>query len=139
MAHGYLQTFVLDEGTLRGLAGARVILIDPGSDSILYDVVTNADGNVPVMMLDAPDTALSLDPNFRGQPYSIYNMQVTASGFHSVNIQGIEIFADQTALQPVTLHRASPEEIARGEVIEHVIITGSRRRQMQGENPEAVG
>lgn len=37
------------------------------------------------------------------QPYAEYTIQVTARGYHPVNVSGINVFADETAIQEVEL------------------------------------
>ena len=126
MGKGYLRANVLLENDMTPIQGARVVLRDTAGN-ILYDMITDADGNVPTMTLDAPDVALTLDPSYPGLPYALYDMEVTKDGFHSMLIRYIEVLATQLSTQPVTMHRASPEEIAAGKHVEHTIIIGSHR------------
>ena len=38
-----------------------------------------------------------------GQPYSVYNIKVSASGFETVEVSGAEILPGQTAVQNVSM------------------------------------
>ena len=126
MAEGYLRTVVLLDTDISPIQGARVILSDLAGN-VLYDTITDEHGTVPIMTLPAPDAAVTLDPNYPGLPFALYNMDVTKPGFHSTLIRYIEVLAGQTSTQPVTMHRATPEEIARGgPPVEHIIIIGTR-------------
>ena len=132
MAQGFLHTKVANEADMSPIHGARVVVRDL-ADNILFDTSTDERGQSPIMTLAAPDAALTLDPNFRGRPYAQYIMEVSKYGFHSMIIRYIEVLSGQTSIQPVMIHRASPEEIAQGITIQHIIETGSRQ------TPGAVG
>lgn len=137
MGQGNLRVNVMEEQGLSSIQGARVVLRD-GENRVLYDALTDTTGTVPLMSLSAPDVALTLDPGYAGMPFAVYNMEVSAPGFHTMIYHGIEVFADTTATQPVLMHRASRDEIARGETTRHVVITGTRRQQMQGQGLDLI-
>ena len=132
MGHGYLRANVLKEEDLSPIQYARIILRDT-ANNVLYDFLTDMTGTGPLMRLNAPDVSRTLDPTYRGMPFSVYIMEVRVPGFHTMIYHGIEIFDTQTATQTVIMHRASADEIKRGEDVRHVIITGTRREQMHPE------
>ena len=47
---------------------------------------------------------LSLSPDITAQPYSEYNIQVTAEGFEPVLVSGSEILAGEFSLQPIRMN-----------------------------------
>ena len=134
MGQGFLRVNVVDQDGLAPIQGAHVALRDI-NNKILYDQVTDATGTVPLMTLPAPDISTTLDPNFPGIPFSVYNMAVSAPNFHTTIYHGIEIFDTKTARATGILRRATPEEIASSDIVQHVVITGTRRAEMQGGIP----
>ncbi len=74
-------------------------------------LVTNESGQTDVVELPAPPLELSLSPS-EIQPYSEFNVTVTAEGYEPVFVYGSEIFADQLALQPIQMNplEATEEE-----------------------------
>ena len=74
-------------------------------------LVTNESGQTDIVDLPAPPLALSLSPS-EIQPYSEFNVTVTAQGYEPVFVYGSEIFADQLALQPIQMNplEATEEE-----------------------------
>lgn len=52
--------------------------------------------------LPTPPLEYSMQPG-EPQPYAEYTIQVTARGYHPVNVSGINVFADETAIQEVEL------------------------------------
>ena len=82
---------------------------DPGEP--LTVLTTDSSGQTPVTTLPAPPLDLSLQPENELQPYSEYNIEITAEGYEPVLVSGSEIFADELSLQPVRMNPlASAEE-----------------------------
>lgn len=75
---------------------------DPGST--IETLTTDSSGQTPVIELPAPPLGLSLDASSEEQPYSEYNIQVTAEGYEPILVSGSEIFADQLSLQPIRMN-----------------------------------
>lgn len=100
---GYLQMQVVNIENNFPIQGARVSISykgDPGRP--LEEVMTNSSGQTENVSLNAPPKSYSLAPGLE-QPYSEYNLMVTASGFEPLEISGTEILSGTTALQPVRL------------------------------------
>lgn len=78
----------------------------------LYVLKTDSSGQTPVINLPAPPLELSLQPENELQPYSEYNIEVTADDYEPVLVSGSEILADEFSLQPVRMNplAASDEE-----------------------------
>ncbi len=81
---------------------------DPGSP--LDVLTTDSSGQTPVIQLPAPPLDLSLQPENEQQPYSEYNIEVTAEGYEPVLISGSEIFANELSLQPVRMNPLAASE-----------------------------
>lgn len=67
-------------------------------------LTTDSSGQTPVVSLPAPPLELSLNPEPEEQPYSEYNISVTAEGYEPVLVSGSEILADELSLQPIRMN-----------------------------------
>ena len=67
-------------------------------------LTTDESGQTPEINLKAPPRELSLTPDITEQPYSEYNIQVTAEGFETVLVSGSEILAGAYSLQPIRMN-----------------------------------
>lgn len=72
-------------------------------DVPLRVLTTDNSGQTPVTDLPAPPLELSLQPENEIQPYSEYNITVTAEGYEPVLVSGSEILANELSLQPVQM------------------------------------
>ena len=61
-------------------------------------LTTDETGTAPVIQLPAPDKALSLDEANTQQPYSLWDVTAEKEGYQTVIMQGVQVFACQTAL-----------------------------------------
>lgn len=66
------------------------------------DLTTNSMGESQTIELDAPPFAYSQAPEGK-VPYSLYNIRVERGGFETLVINGCQVFAEETALQPCNL------------------------------------
>lgn len=109
----YLQQEAVDTGTLRvrvsgrsdgsPVPDAKISLSYTGNPSqTLEEVTTDESGNSQVLELDAPPLEYSMEPSEQ-QPYSEYTITISAPGYRSVNISGIEVLPNQLSLQNVSL------------------------------------
>ena len=77
----------------------------------LNALTTDSSGQTPVIELAAPPLELSLNPDADRQPYSEYNISVTADGYEPVYVSGSEILANELSLQIIRMNPlASTEE-----------------------------
>ena len=72
------------------------------SDQVLEEVTTDQNGQTEEVALDAPPVEYSLSPS-ENQPYSEYNLHVTAPGYEPVTNSGAQILADTNGLQNVSM------------------------------------
>lgn len=102
---GTLQISVVSALGMSPIPGATVIVSYTGDpDSPLETMTTDESGQTPTITLDAPPRELSLSPDITAQPYSEYNIQVTAEGFEPVLVSGSEILAGEFSLQPIRMN-----------------------------------
>ena len=102
---GTLQISVVSALRMTPIPGATVTVSYTGDpDSPLETMTTDESGQTPTITLDAPPRELSLSPDITAQPYSEYNIQVTAEGFEPVLVSGSEILAGEFSLQPIRMN-----------------------------------
>lgn len=103
-SEGGLQISVISTIGLIPIQGATVTISYTGApQQVLMTLTTNESGQTPLLQLPAPDAAYSLEPEQLVQPYSEYNIQVTAEGYYPVLVSGTEILAGEKAIQPIRL------------------------------------
>lgn len=123
-----LQAEAIDEGKLSiqvkarstggPVKGASVEISYTGNpNDIVEEITTDESGNTDTVELDAPPLEYSMEPS-EMQPYSEYTVRVTAPGYRNFSISGIDIFANETALQEIDL---DPED-APGVDEENIVI-----------------
>ncbi len=71
-------------------------------EQILERITTDNSGNSDTIELAAPPVEYSLEPGDT-QPYSEYNLKITAPGFEEVEISGIQILSGQLGLSNVRM------------------------------------
>lgn len=102
---GTLQVSVVSSLGLIPVENATVTISYTGvPDQIIESLTTDSSGQTPTVSLPAPPIALSLDPDTTIQPYSEYNITVTAEGYEPVSVSGSELLADQLSLQPIVMN-----------------------------------
>lgn len=95
------------------IQGATVTISYTGNPtSVIDELTTDESGLTPTIELPAPPIDLSLNPESEIQPYSEYNILVTAPGHEPVSVTGSELLADTTSFQPI---RMNPLEMTEEE------------------------
>lgn len=101
MSYGFLTVQVTTGNEALPVSNATVKVLQ--YSNILYELFTDSSGSTKMVELDAVSRNLSLDPNYRGNPYTLYDVIVSADGYNSLYIHGIRIFEGEHAIQPVSL------------------------------------
>lgn len=102
---GTLQISVVSALGMSPISSATVTISYTGDpDSPIETLTTDESGQTPAITLEAPPRELSLSPEITEQPYSEYNIQVTAEGFETVLVSGSEILAGEYSLQPIRMN-----------------------------------
>lgn len=102
MGNGYLTVQVQTANGALPVSGAHVILYDKDGNK-QGDTYTDANGNTQTWRLFAPDRAYTLDPNYQGEAYSVWDVDVEKENFVSKHIHGVEVVDTQTSILPVKL------------------------------------
>ncbi len=102
---GTLKISVVSSLGLIPVENATVTISYTGDpNSPLETLNTDNSGQTPVITLPAPDISYSLDPDTEVQPYSEYNITVTAEGYEPVLVSGSELLPDRLSLQPIMMN-----------------------------------
>lgn len=102
MGTGNLIIQVRDANEAVPLSGVRVRVMD-STGKVLYDLTTDESGDTKQISLETVDRSLSLDPNYKGTPYTSYDLLIEAKGYNNLHIRGVQIFDGENAIQPVSL------------------------------------
>ena len=116
---GTLQVSLVSNRGKRPITDAAVEISSAGEpDKILEVLKTDLSGQTEVIELETPPLEYSMEPGLN-QPYSEYNLKITAPGFEPVEIAGSQMLSGQLALQnlslePTITETASYEVLAIG-------------------------
>ncbi|MCL2062696.1 MAG: peptidoglycan-binding protein [Firmicutes bacterium] len=86
--------------------------------AVLYNGLTNENGESAVMKLDTLPAVLSLAPNPNIRPYTVYDVWVSKPGFVTLNYLDVYILDGQQAIVPVNM-----EPLTEGMEEERTIVT----------------
>lgn len=98
--------------------GAVVTVTNPETGASMT-LTSNSSGRTPPVRVYTPPREESLDPNFQGIPYSLYNARVQATGYTPAVIRGIQMFAQEDSVVPLELN---PQPLGRDRVDEEEFI-----------------
>ncbi len=117
-AQGFLQVNVVNIENNFPIKNATVSISYAGEpEKTIESVSTDNSGQTEQISLSAPPLDYSLQPQDQ-QPYSEYNLQISAPGFQTAYISGTEILPTITAIQPVRLEpETDPEPVENPIVI----------------------
>lgn len=92
-------------------------------NSVLMNLTTDSSGQTGVVELPAPALELSMLPDPGEQPYSEYNISVTAQGYEPVLVTGSEILPGELSLQPISMNplEVTEEEEKRVDIPDHTL------------------
>ncbi len=108
---GSIKISVVSSIGLIPVENATVTISYTGDPEAPLEVLTtDSSGQTPVVSLPAPPLDLSLTPDATQQPYSEYNISVTAEGYEPVLVSGSEILADELSLQPIRMNPLAATE-----------------------------
>lgn len=82
--------------------GAQIRIIDPATNSILEEVRTNSQGQIPPVVLPAPPLEYSLSAD-QPRPFNQYDVAVSFPEYQSAVIKNVQVFPSCTALQNIAL------------------------------------
>ena len=115
---GTLRVQVVARGTNNPIQNARIQISSSSEpEQTLEEVNTNVSGMSDQVTLNTPPLEYSMEPS-ENQPFSQYDIRVTAEGFRPFTVSGIQLFSEQLAIQPIRMEA----ENAPGTPIDDVVI-----------------
>ena len=94
-----IQTFAA-----RQSAPVEGVTVAVQGDGFTLHCITDATGSAADIPVEAPACALSLDEDNTTRPYAVVSLTAAKSGYRTVRIEGIQIFAGQITLaQPAMI------------------------------------
>ena len=115
---GSIKISVVSSVELIPVVNATVTISYTGDpDSPLMELTTDSSGQTPTVELPTPPVELSLEPENLEQPYSEFNIEVTAEGYDPVLVSGSEVLAGELSLQPVRMNPTVGSEQPERDVI----------------------
>lgn len=107
---GYLQINVVSENNQIPVKNTKIELASTGNpNETIEELETDADGRTSSIGLAAPPLEFSMEPT-DNQPYSEYNIKVTAEGYEDSIISGIQILSGELGLQNVRMTPTTTSE-----------------------------
>lgn len=76
-----------------------------------YSLITDRDGITKAVVLPAPSVDYSLTPNAPEQPFSLYDVEISAPGYLSKRINGLSIFSGINSIQPINMIPGNNENL----------------------------
>lgn len=100
---GRLVFFVTRVSTTIPIPNAQIqVFSSEEPDNLLYTLVTNSSGQTEAITLPTPPLSYSLNAD-SPQPFSQYRFIILADGYEPLTINGSEMLADETSIQPAAL------------------------------------
>jgi len=95
------------------------ITVSTPEGKIIFTQTTNESGIGEAIPLEAPAIALTLDPNYTGIPYSLYDVRAESPDFATATIHGVEILDTETSILPINMlpfiEGSAPHDIDAGQ------------------------
>lgn len=98
-------TSITDNSPIEG-ASVR-ISYDGQPENVIEETITDSQGQIPDVELDAPPIDYSMEPG-DVKPYAEYTIYISAPGFETLEVSGAEIFSGELAIQNASLLPISP-------------------------------
>lgn len=114
---GRLKISLTAEAELRPIPDATVRISYTGNpDDTIEELTTDASGQTDTIEVPAPNRDYSLEPQAQ-QPYSEYNIRVTAPGYEDTVISGTQVLSGEIALQGIQMRTQAAPSSGRDIVI----------------------
>ncbi len=140
MAIGYLTIQVRTAHDALPLQGAQITVLDDEQNHV-YELVTDENGETRTVPLETVDKRYSLNQDFAGTPYVVYNVLAQMEGFDAVLVSDIPIYDGETAMLPIMLVPMQGQQ--RGQMQTEIqigapAVTMEGERRQEGEVESAV-
>lgn len=100
---GFLQIQAVSDNNQIPIADATIEIANTGDpNTVLEQITTDADGITERLSLNAPPLEYSMEPT-DNQPYSEYNLKISAPGYEDTIIAGVQILSGEIGLQNIRM------------------------------------
>lgn len=107
---GYLQINAISNSNAIPIENARISIASTGNpEKTIEEITTDSNGKTENLTLSAPPLEYSMAPS-DNQPYSEYNLKISAEGYDDTIISGVQILPGELGLQNI---RMSPSPTNR--------------------------
>lgn len=104
---GFLQINAVSENNQIPIRNAKIQIANTGNpNQTLEEVETDANGQTPNIELAAPPLEFSLSPS-DNQPYSEYNLKISANDYLDTIITGVQILSGENGIQSIQMTPAA--------------------------------
>ena len=118
---GNLNVIVTGTDSYSPLSSATIEIANTGEPNrILESIITDQNGQTGYIELSAPPREYSMEPT-DNQPYSEYNVKISAPGYQKGLVSGVQIFSGENGLQSIVLQ---PSEQTPDYVYNPIVIGG---------------
>ena len=118
---GNLNVIVTGTNSYSPLSSATIEIANTGEPNrILESITTDQNGQTGYIELSAPPREYSMEPT-DNQPYSEYNVKISAPGYQEGLVSGVQIFSVENGLQSIVLQ---PSEQTPDYVYNPIVIGG---------------
>lgn len=118
---GNLNVIVTGTDSYSPLSSATIKIANTGEPNrILESITTDQNGQTGYIELSAPPREYSMEPT-DNQPYSEYNVKISAPGYQKGLVSGVQIFSGENGLQSIVLQ---PSEQTPDYVYNPIVIGG---------------
>lgn len=120
--NGSLQINVYSQNALFPISDATVVVTsETGNTPVSERVTTNSSGQTQTLTLPTPPLEYSMIPQEQ-QPYSQYDITISAPGYETTTITGAQLLANELAIQNVRLTPLPENTPSNEEIIQDIII-----------------
>lgn len=102
MPQGFLQIIANTANKALPLSGVNLSVFNPETEETFF-ATTDENGYASLFSFDAPDRMLTLDQRYTGIPYSKVNVLAQKDGYQTIDITGVQIFDQETAILELPL------------------------------------
>ena len=118
---GNLNVIVTGTDSYSPLSSATIEIANTGEPNrILESITTDQNGQTGYIELSAPPREYSMEPT-DNQPYSEYNVKISAPGYQEGLVSGVQIFSGENGLQSIVLQ---PSEQTPDYVYNPIVVGG---------------
>ncbi|MGN0439020.1 MAG: peptidoglycan-binding protein [Lachnospiraceae bacterium] len=101
--NGYLEINAISANNQIPIPGAKIQIANTGNpNQTIEELETDKNGKVTNIELAAPPLEYSMEPS-DNQPYSEYNLKITAKGYEDIMISGVQILSGELGLQNIRM------------------------------------